>query len=795
MGMRWMILASLVLSYSVSAFGMELPDALKGRTTVGLIVPTLGMTEEIKGWTKWCATQNDLSVDRISWPALASDKFDSSAYGVLWIHSDQPLPPISQKSKVVQALKSFVDRGGGLLLTGTSWDMINLVTTETVRPLVSGGDTRNVKYGFCQDGTHPIFRGVPLSDCYGLKTAVSLDTEGRDYSRLCALFDKDQLPKFGKILATEPTFSLPSAVIWDSGAGRILALGVGVQFDCPFLTTEARRNRDQIVVQAIRYIAGPQSPAKRLTSKQLETLAAGVARNVVRPVFRSDPSIVVWQEDTNRRIDYEAGLDVKRCPKSNKVVITLARNEYEPCHIGLTAGSKTVVDNVCLELIPPAKGDAKLGIEWKRVGFVGPSMIEDVLLPAGKFTLMPDRNYPVWITVHAGKAASPGTYRGAVRVRAGDRVLATLPLEVEVCPFMLPEEQTLETGLFTIGLLPEIPGSEIKLPYFTPQRDAFYRKLHEDFARHRISPGYPMPESSREYNLSREETGIVQDFLSPEALERLDTWIGELTARCQWPNETGPYVSGLSDIQSRQFIDTVGARLKTKGCLEKTYLRFGDEDDQFGEEGQKRCLKVLEYGKYMHEKFPQWRVLFTVVGRSVENAALCAPEVNIWAVASGEQLMEHAQWGPFLRDQMKKGKQVYFYQHENLALSSDLVQSRRGVLACHYFGISGINLWSVVWWHEGGDGAWVLRDGEEFTAKRMASTGGVLFWPGQKELYGSIRWELLRDGVEDWEALTMLKRTEPRNASVWIKDAYEAKESVNAIRQLRERVYKVLSGR
>ena len=50
-----------------------------------------------------------------------------------------------------------------------------------------------------------------------------------------------------------------------------------------------------------------------------------------------------------------------------------------------------------------------------------------------------NRNQQVWLTVTVPATAKAGTYRGEIRVRSDDRVLARIPLALRVLPFSLPE--------------------------------------------------------------------------------------------------------------------------------------------------------------------------------------------------------------------------------------------------------------------------------------------------------------------------------------------------------------------
>jgi hypothetical protein len=59
----------------------------------------------------------------------------------------------------------------------------------------------------------------------------------------------------------------------------------------------------------------------------------------------------------------------------------------------------------------------------------------------------PHQNQAIWIEVYVGRTRQPGVYRGTLDIRI-DRVRRTIPVEFEVFPFTLPDENSMQAMLF-----------------------------------------------------------------------------------------------------------------------------------------------------------------------------------------------------------------------------------------------------------------------------------------------------------------------------------------------------------
>jgi len=121
-----------------------------------------------------------------------------------------------------------------------------------------------------------------------------------------------------------------------------------------------------------------------------------------------------------------------------------------------------------------------------------PGWWPDPLLPRSTLDLAAGRTQPVWITFAASRDASPGDYRGTVRLIAGGKTAAAMPYVVHVWRFAIPERRRLKVIFDTHQTAPmwQLPGKsqeETKLAFWRLQ------------AEHRICPDQVQPEPTFTY--------------------------------------------------------------------------------------------------------------------------------------------------------------------------------------------------------------------------------------------------------------------------------------------------------
>ena len=222
---------------------------------------------------------------------------------------------------------------------------------------------------------------------------------------------------------------------------------------------------------------GPQRPWPhgRLVSFELRGASAAVASAVRRP-----PGVQVWAEDIHNRVrsdDYLAPGE-----PAGAVRIVAARNGTYAGQV-VAAADKPLTDlSARVSALKRVGGAESLpagavtvlypqpypASEWtlKRLGDErglsasfpdqaalaryaagvgsGPFLF-DPLAPAPPKTIPANTARPVWLSVRVPAAAVAGTYRGTVTVSAGGRAIGSVPIELEVAGYTLPDPKGFQT--------------------------------------------------------------------------------------------------------------------------------------------------------------------------------------------------------------------------------------------------------------------------------------------------------------------------------------------------------------
>lgn len=267
-----------------------------------------------------------------------------------------------------------------------------------------------------------------------------------------------------------------------------LAPGKSAEFSLPFETPEAGN-------YALEFSLGKNSPTRLAATVYQPILNA---TNYGELLKSPSPDVGLWWASSGWKVSKTRPLPTA---KSQAIRISVAGNEAEGAQLvvrpekalsGLTATAGEMRSESGA-LLP---ADA---IKVLRVGYVnfeipsdetgGTGNWPDPLPPfKGGVSVAAGENQPLWVRVKAPANTAPGLYRGQITVNA-EGFTATVPLEVEVYGFSLPDTTTCRT-LFGLS-----PGPIWK--YQRLQTDADKRAVWEKYLRlfsdNRISPYNPVP--------------------------------------------------------------------------------------------------------------------------------------------------------------------------------------------------------------------------------------------------------------------------------------------------------------
>jgi hypothetical protein len=403
-----------------------------------------------------------------------------------------------------------------------------------------------------------------------------------------------------------------------------------------------------------------------------------------------------------------------------------------------------------------------------------PPMKEPLDLAAG-------RNQPFWVLVHVPKDAAAGDYSGAVTLKA-EGWSAVVPVKLHVWNFDLPERNHLETAF---GM-----STHYAFNYHQVKDEADKRRVADmylqNMADHRISPYNPTPldpirvKFLPEANPPRAEFDFTAfDAAMSRAVDRfhftnfmlpLEGMGGGNYQERYEPKQAGfsektPQYQAMFSSYAKQ----LEGHLREKGWLKMAYTYWFDEPDPkdyaFVRAGMERLKKCAPGLQNMLTEQPE--------------DALAGP-IDIWCPVTHEYKHPRAQ------ERRKHGDRFWWYvccgpkaPYCTLFIDHPATELRTWLWQTWQRDIVGILVWESTYWtsrdepvqnpyadpmgYVGGSRPeekkyWGNGDGRFIYPPLAAATPGA---SGGKPVIeppvSSIRWEMLREGIEDYEYLWLLR--------------------------------------
>ena len=378
-------------------------------------------------------------------------------------------------------------------------------------------------------------------------------------------------------------------------------------------------------------------------------------------------------------------------------------------------------------------------------------------------------NQPVWLQVTVPYGTPPGTYAGSVQVVADGRA-AEVPVSVSVAPVSLPQPNQVTGSLLTaFNLSPQSYAAKANALYgVSPQ--AALPGLFRFVASYRLSPnnwGYGNPDSPHGYTTSRSWwlDKAAQMVAAVGARQFAAMWIPVSNNR--WAPRT--YVGGLSPFAPRTwcgYLRSVRRFWQAHGWLDSYPYLWGMD-----EPGLPRFRIVAQQAAVAHACFPGSHVLVTG-NPSAQNRFLWnggRDDVDAWVVLAsrfyGTYTTPSQRRRGLTRATSKlraidavrrRGAQIWTYTYDapshstpGFTATEPLADPRLLVDWAALEGITGLLY---------GQGTTTYGRGDPLASNDREAGSYVLIYPGRNGPIASARLEVLREGIEDWEILNLVRR-------------------------------------
>jgi hypothetical protein len=422
-------------------------------------------------------------------------------------------------------------------------------------------------------------------------------------------------------------------------------------------------------------------------------------------------------------------------------------------------------------VLPAIAPPLQLSLFFAHYVSVDGTPVPDALMPwDGSPRSTEEPNQPLWLQVTVPYGTAPGSYSGSVYVVA-DGTRSVVPIRVTVAPVTLPKPNQVSGSLLTgFNFSPQSYSNKAASLYGVDP-DSTLPGLFSFLASYRLSPnswGYGNPKTASGYTSDRrwwldKTAQMVAAAGQPSQFASM--WIPVSSNR--WSKST--YVGGQSPFEPRtwcSYLRSVHDFWQSHGWLAGSYPYLWGMD----EPGLARFRVVQQQARVTHSCFPGSHVIVT--GKPIaENHFLWnggSDDVDVWAVLASRYYGEYTnpslsrrgishatQELRLINAARRQHKQIWTYTYDAASHSTPGFAATEPASDPRVFvdwaaleGITGLLY---------GQGTTTYAKGNPLVENDRAKGSFVLVYPGRNGPIASARLEVLREGIEDWEILNVVR--------------------------------------
>lgn len=462
------------------------------------------------------------------------------------------------------------------------------------------------------------------------------------------------------------------------------------------------------------------------------------------------------------RGEYEAIQVAVRSPLARRVTL-----RAQPFHPGLPIRVRTV------GRVPIERGTHRTPPE-ERVA-LPPVELPDPLFPTDTLELEASRTECFWLDVEVAATVEPGEYRSVVEVASEEHTLR-LPLVLKVYSASVPfEGQLLLTNWFSVrpremGFGDAPAGSEpwwacanlLFDSMWAHRQNMFWTPLNPPFIKPVVTESGTLGFDFRLFDawveaFSKPRGGQRKTYIEGQPIAWRQGYDGQVKARI-WRIENGVPKEAILEVSDpaaregyRVFLTALREHLVEKSWLDRFRIHITDEPHGH----QLEPYAVL--AGYIREFAPQFAIMEALDVR--DDFAFFEQHCDVWV----PQLGRFDRSLDRMLERLKSGKEVWIYTclfpngaYPNRFVDYPLIKTRLLHWINFRWQFTGYLHWGWNQWR-GGDSFRVLEPphgGSTF----LPPGDAWIVYPGDRQVLDSLRHEAMRDGVEDYELLTLLAR-------------------------------------
>jgi len=443
------------------------------------------------------------------------------------------------------------------------------------------------------------------------------------------------------------------------------------------------------------------------------------------------------------------------------------------------------------------------GITWNFVGSVplsenapnqplmalsrpAPASFPEFLMDDSLISISQGIYLPIWLTVQIPENARAGLYAGEVTVKT-NRGEGTLPMVIEVFPLVLPAERHLNiVEWYSTDGFARFHGIEEE---YSEAWFSMLGKYAENMVAHRQNT-FRVPMSS--IQIRRTKSGslefdfslfdrIARVFWNTGRMDYLETGFLTEFGEEAWfsteillkdilvsDTETGEKVEMKGEYVIPHLLPAFENHLQQQGWLDKTLFHIKDEPSIHN------ALAWKKMSSYIHQYAPSLRRIDAI------ETSFLLDEIEI-AVPKLDAL---ASWYDSFSRWQQEGNELWFYTVgiyqasclPNKTIDMPLIDTRIMHWLNYKYDAAGYLHWGWNRWNE-----------DPFVDAGQHLGDGWHVYPAREGVLNSLRWEQMRNGIQDYEYFWMLEdRIDSLKASLgsgftWIDPSQRGKEIANAV--------------